>query len=365
MILSHEAMTKRPEEATPAGFSETRQVEGNPAPVLRAENLAIGYRLSRRGQRVVADGLEVEIHAGEMVCLLGPNGAGKSTLMRTLAGLQPALAGRVWLDGRPLDNLSPAQRARLLSIVLTDRVEVGNLSAFGLVSLGRHPYTRWSGSLSAEDLAAVRRALDAVGAVPLAHRPLLELSDGERQKVMIARALAQEPQLMLLDEPTAYLDLPRRVEIMQILRRLARTEGCTILLSTHDLDLALRSADQIWLLHEGELATGMPEELVLQGRFAAAFAAEGITFDMLSGSFQVGGPAGAPLFVAGAGPETVWSKRALARAGYELVDEPAAAVAHIEIRADQWLLRAAGDEESVGSLAELLQVVRAHFPLSE
>ncbi|HRJ41493.1 MAG TPA: ABC transporter ATP-binding protein, partial [Caldilineaceae bacterium] len=167
--------------------------------MLRAENLAIGYRLPRREERVVASALQVEVEAGEMVCLLGPNGAGKSTLMRTLAGLQPALSGAVWLDGARLESLSARELARRLSIVLTDRVDVGNLSAFGLVSLGRHPYTSWSGGLSETDRAAVRSALDAVGAATLSQRPVLELSDGERQKVMIARALAQEPKLILLD----------------------------------------------------------------------------------------------------------------------------------------------------------------------
>ena len=201
------------------------------------------------------------------------------------------------------------------------------------------------------------------GATALAARPVMELSDGERQKVMIARALAQEPQLMLLDEPTAYLDLPRRVEIMQILRRLALEQRCTILLSTHDLDLALRSADQIWLLHEGKIETGLPEELVLGGRFAATFAAEGVTFDLLSGSFQVTQPAGGPIYLAGAGATAVWSKRALSRAGYLVVDNPAASQLQIQCVANGWLIDGPGFRCEAATLAEMLRLVRHHLPI--
>lgn len=362
MILSHEETKKKPKETKPASFSESRQGAGSPAPVLRAENLAIGYRLSRRGERVVASGLDVEIQAGEMVCLLGPNGAGKSTLMRTLAGLQPALAGRVWLDGKPQDALSAAERARLLSIVLTDRVDVGNLSAFGLVSLGRHPYTRWSGSLSAEDLAAVRLALDAVGAVPLAHRPLLELSDGERQKVMIARALAQEPKLILLDEPTAFLDLPRRVEMMGVLRGLARQSGRAILLSTHDLDLALRSADQLWLLGgTGRIHRGAPEDLVLSGAFERAFASERVNFDAFSGSFHIPRAAAGVVHLYGEGLARRWTERGLEREGF-CVDGDRAGLPSAEIFIDphafRWRLRQDGTDESYETIGALLRALR-------
>ena len=168
--------------------------------------------------------------------------------MRTLAGLQKPLAGEVFLEDRDLHGLTESERARLLGLVLTERVDVGNLSAYALVALGRYPYTGWDGSLSPADEEVVRWAIDAVGARDLAARSVGELSDGERQKVMIARALAQEPAVLLLDEPTAFLDLPRRVEIVQLLRRLVGDSDRAVLLSTHDLDLALRCADRLWLL---------------------------------------------------------------------------------------------------------------------
>ena len=285
--------------------------------VLRTESLSIGYRRTRRAAAVVASGLRFSLRAGELVCLLGPNGAGKSTLMRTLARLQPALSGRIWLDGRLLEELRPGQLARRLSVVLTDRVDVGAMSGFGLASLGRHPYTGWTGTLNESDERIVRWALQAVRADGLADRLIVEMSDGERQKILIARALAQEPRVMLLDEPTAFLDLPRRVEVMDLLRRLARENGQAILLSTHDLDLALRNADRLWLLSaEGALYDGAPEDLVLSGAFERVFSAEGVTFDRDHGSFHSREESCGLVLLRGEGASVFWARRALERIGY-------------------------------------------------
>ena len=240
--------------------------------MLSVKNLVHVYG---NGTRALDD-VSLNVPTG-MFGLLGPNGAGKSTLMRTLAGMQKPLRGQVCLGKDDLHRLPPDQLAKRLAIVLTERVDVGNLSAYALVGLGRHPYTDWRGTLTANDEAIVRWALTAVGASELAARPLDELSDGERQKVMIARALAQEPQVLILDEPTAFLDLPRRVELMRLLVNLAYTTKRAILLSTHDLELALRVADRLWLLPTGgPLLDGMPEELALNGTLAAAFASEGV-----------------------------------------------------------------------------------------
>ncbi|MBX3053364.1 MAG: ABC transporter ATP-binding protein [Caldilineaceae bacterium] len=344
------------------GQTQENTLDNTAAPVLRAENLAVGYRLSRRSERVVAQDLNIAIVPGEMVCLLGPNGAGKSTLMRTLAGLQPALAGSIWLGGGRLESLNPEQRARRLSIVLTERVDVGNLSAFGLVSLGRHPYTGWSGGLSDADRTVVFWALDAVGATALAQRPVLELSDGERQKVLIARALAQEPHLILLDEPTAFLDLPRRVEMMGVLRGLARETGRAILLSTHDLDLALRNADRLWLLGgDGLLHAGAPEDLVLSGAFERAFASERVNFDTFSGAFSIERPAAGVVHLYGEGLALRWTERALEREGY-CVDRERAGLPDGEIVIDpdarRWRLRRDGNEESYPTIGALLRALR-------
>ena len=296
-----------------------------PTPLLTAEDLAIGYFGAKKTPRPVATSLHLALWPGELVCLLGPNGAGKSTLLRTLAGLQPPLGGRLDLGSTPLATLSPGERARQLSIVLTERVEVGGLTALELVRLGRHPHTGWLGSLTDHDEAQVRAALAATGTAAFAQRPVGELSDGERQKVLLARALAQDTPVVVLDEPTAHLDLPNRVALMRLLHRLARQTGKGILLSTHELDLALQAADRVWLLPaDGALRTGTPEDLVLSGAFAAAFVGEGLAFDAATGTFALHAPTGPAVQLVGEGAAAFWTRRALEREGFVPTPAPAA-----------------------------------------
>ncbi|MGB1285485.1 MAG: ABC transporter ATP-binding protein, partial [Aggregatilineales bacterium] len=245
---------------------------------LITDKLAIGYRTKRRPDSVIAENLALHLYHGQLVCLLGANGCGKSTLMRTLAGMQPPLSGRVILSDDDLQALSIADRATRLSIVLTERPNLGLMNGYALVALGRHPHTDWMGNLSDHDKSVVQWAVDAVDARDIADAPVIELSDGQRQKLMIARALAQESDVILLDEPTAYLDLPRRVEMMRLLKHLAAETNRAILLSTHDLDLALRSADKLWLMSDGVIRMGTPEDLILSGAFEATFQSEGVTF---------------------------------------------------------------------------------------
>ena len=291
---------------------------------LETRGLTIGYRQRAKGDIIVARELSLWLQKGRLVGLLGPNGVGKSTLLRTLAGMQKALAGRIFLGGQDLATLSPMARARRLSTVLTAAPQPNLMNGYGLVALGRHPYSDWLGRLSADDREAVAWAISAVSAEDLAEKPLAELSDGQRQKLMIARALAQETEIMLLDEPTAYLDLPRRVETMQLLKKLARNAERAILVSTHDLDLALRSCDQLWLMREDDIATGAPEDLVLQGQLGETFSATGINFDERLGTFVLDSPQGQPVYVVGDDTEAIWMRRALERSGYNLCEESSA-----------------------------------------
>jgi iron complex transport system ATP-binding protein len=327
-------------------------------PVLQAEWLTIGYALGRRQSRVVAADLTLALSRGELVCLLGPNGAGKSTLLRTLAGLQAPLHGRVSLDGEDLHRMSALERARRLSVVLTERVTAGMLTGYDIVSLGRQPHTDWTGRLTARDHAAVRAALEAVDATALAGRQLAELSDGERQRMMVARAVAQEPRVMVLDEITAFLDLPRRVEIMRLLARLAHRSGTAIVVSTHDLELALRTADRVWLFGAGgRIECGAPEDLVLTGAFEQAFAADGLTFDREEGSFRTQPEPRGAVTLIGEGLEAAWTSRALERVGYRVTPDGSAVAASIEIRRTggrpEWRMIHEGQEHTHASLESL------------
>jgi len=335
------------------------------APVLDAERLVAGYR-TRRSRVPVVGPVTLSLRPNALTCLLGPNGSGKSTLLRTLAGMQLPLSGRVCLAGSDVHRLLPRERARCLSVVLTDRVAAGLLTAYDLVAFGRHPFTDWSGRLDPTDHAAVQQAIRAVGAEPLAGRLVSELSDGERQKVMVARALAQDPSVMVLDEITAFLDLPRRVETMQLLGRLAHDHGRAVLLSTHDLDLALRHADVLWVLAGGVVATGLPEELVLNGALEAAFSVEGLTFDRFRGTFHGRSLRRGRIRLRGEGLDTHWTRHALERAGFSVLpaDDPAAAPVVVTVLGPPtgpcvWRCSANGREVDCLSLAALLDVVHA------
>lgn len=307
--------------------------------ILQIKGLTIGYHSRRLAQeakkhgytfrgKVVAEKLFLNLAEGELVCLLGPNGSGKSTLMRTIAGVQKPICGHVMLDGKRLEKLSAKEVARHLSIVLTDRVMTGNLSVYALVTLGRYPYTGWMGSLSPDDEAIVRDAIETTGTRRFAHRHISDLSDGERQKVMIARALAQDTPVILLDEPTAHLDLPNRIEVVRLLKKLAREQKKSIVMSTHELDFALQAADRIWLMSPAggddgkkgiEMISGMPEELILDGRLEKAFKRNGFEFDRTSGSFRIHHHYKGSIGLFGEGMLAYWTKRALERIGYRVV----------------------------------------------
>lgn len=337
--------------------------------VLSTTDLTVGYANVRKMPVAVVEHINVDLMAGELVCLIGPNGAGKSTLMRTLAGMQSPLTGTVHLMGDDLKSLKPNELARRLSIVLTERVDVGVLSAYTLVALGRYPYTGWMGDLRPEDELVVQQAITAVGATDLANRNVGELSDGERQKIMIARALAQEPVVMLLDEPTAYLDLPRRAELMAMLRRLARETGRAILLSTHDLDLALRNADRIWLLPKGgHLQAGAPEDLVLSGAFEAAFKGEGVQFDAYTGSFRTENLPAGMVDLHGDGLPALWTLRALEREGFCVVragtDSPVRVTVQQSDGGTHWQILDNGQEQISTSLYDVIAHLRKPVPVS-
>ena len=244
-------------------------------------NLVIGYQ----GYKV-AGPITNELHAGELCCLLGANGAGKSTLLRTLAAFQPPLEGEIRIDGRKLKEIPPRQLSTMIGIVLTERIKMGGITVRDMVAMGRSPYTNFWGRLTEEDNREVDKAMQLVSITAFANRQISTLSDGERQKVMIAKALAQGTPIILLDEPTAFLDFPSKVEMMLLLGKLAHEMGKSIFLSTHDLDLALQTADRLWLLGKDmSLAVGTPRELASElPRF---FPSEHLQFDAQALRFNI------------------------------------------------------------------------------
>ncbi|KAA0990078.1 ABC transporter ATP-binding protein [Dyadobacter aurulentus] len=331
-------------------------------PLLTTTGLSIGYR-SKKTETVIARDLDLNLQAGQMVCLLGANGSGKSTLMRTLAGLQPALAGQVLLGTEPLTDLQPQELATKLSLVLTERLETGNLTAREVIELGRTPYTGWLGKLSEKDKEKVGDAVAFTGSAHLLDRHMNQLSDGERQKVMLARALAQDTGVIMLDEPTAHLDLPSRIELMKLLHYLASETQKAILLSTHELDLALQTADQLWLMEpEKQLVTGVPEDLILNGCFESAFNKNGILFDALSGNFVIERQSRSfAIELSGSEKEVFWTKKALHRAGIK-VDQDSTARFKISVLSDPesgnaWDISFENRQTKLHSLAALLHFI--------
>ena len=247
------------------------------------QELTIGYN-AKGNQKVVASCLNATINSGELTCLLGQNGIGKSTLLRTLSAFQPALGGEILFttnnhQQQAITTLTDKELSHEIGVVLTEKPDLQNMTVTELVEMGRSPYTGFWGTLNDEDRQIVNEAIQLVGITSLQQRMVQTLSDGERQKVMIAKALAQQTPVIYLDEPTAFLDFPSKVEIMQLLHRLALQEQKTIFLSTHDVELALQIADRLWLMEPGELYVGTPQELAQQGVLSRFIEREGITFD--------------------------------------------------------------------------------------
>ena len=254
--------------------------------VIKAEGLDIGYK-SRKNCTTVHSKMNFNLMSRQLTCLLGPNGTGKSTLLRTLSASQPALRGNLELMGKPLAEYSEKELSRNVGLVLTEKTNAGGLTVRQLVGLGRQPHTGFFGRLSRHDKEVIDHALEATGIYHKAENYTSQLSDGERQKAMIAKALVQECPLILLDEPTAFLDAVSRMEIMTLLHRLAHEENKAILMSTHDIEQALVTADCIWLLtrHEG-LAYGTTEDIILSGKMDSLFPDSDIRFDLLHGGFS-------------------------------------------------------------------------------
>ena len=283
--------------------------------VFETKGLTVGYRDLR-----LFEGLDLKLNNGELICFMGPNGCGKSTLIRTLAGLQLPLAGTV-----------PPKDEKRVAVVLTDRIQSQHMTVGELITYGRYPYLGWDLKLSDEDRAAINSSIDLVRVRHLINKKINELSDGQMQMVMITRALAQDTSVLLLDEPTAHLDLNNRLEIMNLLRRLAREKDKSILLATHELDLALQTADGVWLATGSTIKQGAPEDLVLDGSFDTVFQFKG--YDLKTGKVQHEAYRNTVIQLFGDGPVFLWTKNALERNGFSVERDSGVIV---EITATGW-----------------------------
>lgn len=275
------------------------------------QNLVIGYK-----DKTVASDITTCIRSGELTCLLGANGVGKSTLLRTLSAFQPKLDGKINILGKEIENYSDRDTATTIGVVLTEKCDVRNMSVQELIGMGRSPYTGFWGKLSNTDQQIIEESIELVKIHHLSERMVHTLSDGERQKVMIAKALAQQTPVIFLDEPTAFLDFPSKVEIMQLLHTLTRKAQKTIFLSTHDLELALQIADKIWLMDKNKgITTGTPEDLAISGDLSSFFARKGITFDMETGLFRIANSYDSEIRLSGHGHKYAMVRKALQRNG--------------------------------------------------
>jgi len=252
--------------------------------ILTIERLSAGYKKGRH-EKVILNDMNATAVRGELIAVIGRNGSGKSTLLRTITGLQRPTAGKIYIDNTEIRKFSRKQLAKTVGYVSTEIVKVQNMSVYDLVALGRFPHTDWTGRMDGENDSYVQRALADTGMLEMSLRHISELSDGERQRAMITRALAQDAGLMIMDEPTAFLDIVGKYEIFDLLHTIAKQRGKTIIFSTHDLQMAMNRADKIWLLNDSTLHEGSPEELTGSGAFNKIFDSAKVKYDMDSRTF--------------------------------------------------------------------------------
>jgi iron complex transport system ATP-binding protein len=317
--------------------------------LLSIQNLAVGYRTGTT-TNALFENLNLALHTHELVCFMGPNGVGKSTLIRTLAGLQESLTPTQGFDyASGFDSAQPDN----IAVVLTDKITAVNMTVKELISYGRYPYLDWKLDLKKEDHELIEKAIEVTRTQHLIQKKLYELSDGQMQMAMIARGLAQDTPILLLDEPTAHLDLNNRVEIMNLLRHLARQEGKAVLVSTHELDLALQTADLIWLAgRDKNIITGIPEDLVLSGVFDEIFQFKG--FDLKTGRVEHEPWRGITVDLQGDGYEYLWTKNALERNGFQVQSNSGISIRIIHSKNQlSWNM----NEQSFFSLEKLIEAL--------
>jgi iron complex transport system ATP-binding protein len=296
--------------------------------ILSFKDLVIGYA-SGKNRKVLLPPLSATAYHGELIAIIGPNGIGKSTLIRTVTGLQDSLGGNIKINGKQISSYSRLDFARNIGYISTEPVRVSNMKIYDLVALGRYPHTGWLGKLTNEDNTIIMDAIEKVGMQQSVNCYITEISDGERQRVMIARALAQDTDLLIMDEPTAFLDIRSKYEIVHLLHDLSERRGKTVIFSTHDLNIAVSEADKIWLILKDSFREGAPEDLILDGAFDELFKNSLVRFNQTDGSFSFRNELKGNIQVVGKGINKAWTEKALNRAGYSVTSENAEMIIEI------------------------------------
>lgn len=320
---------------------------------IELNNLSVGYEQPGGNPLEILKGINFSASPGEMVALIGSNGIGKSTLLRTLVGFQHFFSGEIKMNGEKLNNVGVKEIARIMSFVSTENIRVANLTVFDLVAFGRFPYTNWIGKLSENDRKQVNNAIGKVGLSGFENRLISRISDGERQRAMIARAMAQDTPVIILDEPTAFLDVSNKYEIFHLLQVLTKERGKTIVLSTHDLNIALREVDKLWIVTESGNYQGAPEDAVLNKWLNKLFNNENIGFDEQVGEYFFKKEFKAKVKVDGEGLPLIWTLRALNRLGYQIVIQ-AEPDFHVTVKEKSWELKSKKTVQSFNSIYQLL-----------
>lgn len=325
---------------------------------IQLDQLSVGYRKGKTKLEILKE-LNASMNHGELVCLVGENGVGKSTLLRSIAGVQTPLSGRVLIDDKSVDSYTTTDLARTISLVLTDRIFAGNLTVEEVVALGRHPYTNWFGKLEHEDVKKINWALEITDTHHISNRIISELSDGQFQKTLIARALAQDGDIIILDEPTAHLDLSNKIIILKLLKDLCNETGKAILVATHELEFSFQVADRIWIaLNDKNLEEGTPEDLVLKGSLNQMINHKAINFDKIHGRFMINYTYKKSCNLEGDKLAYYWTSNALRRNGWEVISDKSDTIINI-IKGQngfEWIISHQGNTTRVSSIEELVNL---------
>jgi len=322
--------------------------------ILYIKDLEIGYT-SGRNRKALLPPLNAVAGKGELIAIIGRNGIGKSTLLRTLTGLQPGLAGSIFYYGKDINEYSRIDLAREVGYISTEIIKVSNMRVYDLVALGRFPHTNWIGKIETEDDTIIKDAIEKTSMSAFSNKYVSELSDGERQKVMISRILAQDTGIMIMDEPTAFLDIGSKYEILHLLHQLSRKNQKTIIFSTHDLQMAVSQADKIWLVLDNHLIEGAPEDLIISGAFDHLFDSSPVKFNTENGTFTFRGEELGSYYIEGEGVIRHWTAEAIKRSGFGISDIKT--LPYIKTSAghpDKWQLVSASESTDFDSVHKLI-----------